>query len=849
MRYRCGPATNNALLKPSNYEILSPIKFPRPHFISPVIIVKPRSRALLILSLFCLSTGLVRAEAQPVVTEAAADAQPDVAPGTVVIEGDRVQTYFDRKLRSIGHAALLTDEQQIYGDRIEYDVQNHELHVLGNTRVEYQGSTLWGPELRLTLDDNTGVMRDASFRMNNQFTGLPQVGMLSADALTEDYSDPNALMGAANQQMSSSNLQGDSPYGPALNKRPGFSRGDADAIFFEGQSRKRFKGARYTTCEVGSDDWYIKAGELEIDDYTKTATATNARIEFMGVPFLYTPWLSFSFINQRKSGFLSPSIGTTSGSGFEVLAPYYWNISPNKDATLAPRYLSKRGIQYQGEFRYLGENYSGSDNIEYLRDSMADENRYYARLTHQHNFRNGWSANYNVERVSDDQYFSELSTRIVVTSRVNLPQEAAVNYGGEVWNFNGLVQKFQTLDDISFPYERLPQLTLAGNKDVGPTNLNLYTQWVTFDRDDDAIGQIFTTPDPNSFTNLVTTNVTGSRLTAYPSISLPLARPYGYVTPKIGVHHTQYSLTDPEFSFNGINGEYQSDSRTLPIFSIDSGLFFDRNMRVVKNTYTQTLEPRLFYVYIPYQDQSLLPVFDSAEANLNMSTLFLENQFTGNDRINNANQLSLALTTRLIDSKTGIQRLKATIGQRYNFSDQKVFIPGQRIRSGDKSDIIAAVTARLRNDWNVDAFWQYNTDRSRAVRTNVGARYNPEPGKTVNLSYRYTEELLEQIDMSAQWPIAPKWYGVGRWNYSLRENQPIEGIAGIEYNDGCWQARGVVQRVSTATAEANYALYFQLELGGLASVGSNPLNLLNRSIPGYTSSSLIPTISPNIPQQ
>ena len=793
----------------------------------------------LLFSLACLSAGQVYAEEAPVNDPAATSADTDLAAGGVAIEGERMQIYLGRKLKSIGNASLVTDKEHIYGDRIEYDMQNQELHVIGDARIEYEGNTLWGPELRYSLEDNTGEMKNASFRMNSQFTGMPQTGLINAtDALNKDYRDPNTLFDTANQQLGSTNIEGESN----LNKQLGASRGDAETILFEGQNKKRLKGARYTTCEADSDDWYIKAGEIEIDDYTKTATATNARVEFMGVPFLYTPWMSFSFLNQRKSGFLAPTVGSTSRSGFEVLTPYYWNIAPNMDATLAPRYLSKRGIQYQGEYRYMGENFSGSDSLEYLRDSETDQNRYYTRLTHEHSFGNGWSANYNLEKVSDDQYFSELSTRIVVTSRVNLPQQGQVNYSGENWTFNGLVQKYQTLDDQSFPYERLPQLTLNGNEDFGPTNVNLYSQWVSFDRDEKAFDRILEQVDNDI---QLQTNVTGSRATLYPSISLPLARPYGYFTPKFGVHYTKYDLDDPAYTLNGVSGQYNSATRTLPIFSVDSGLYFDRDMRVVKNTYTQTLEPRLYYVYVPYKDQSNLPVFDSALADLNMSTLFLENQFTGNDRINDANQLSLAVTTRLIDSKTGIQRLQATLGQRFYFSEQKVVLPGYNPRDGDRSDIIGAVTARLRNDWNVDGFWQYNTDRSRAIRTNLGARYNPEPGKTLNLSYRYTEERLDQVDLSGQWPLSPGWYGVGRWNYSFRENQPIEGIAGVEYNAGCWQARGVLQRVSTATADANYAFFIQLELGGLASIGSNPLSLLSRSIPGYTSSSLI---SPNNPQ-
>jgi len=378
---------------------------------------------------------------------------------------------------------------------------------------------------------------------------------------------------------------------------------------------------------------------------------------------------------------------------------------------------------------------------------------------------------------------------------------------------------------------------LNGNKDWGPVNGDIKTQWVKFDRSSVAP---LTVTEPNG--EILTTAVTGDRFNAYPSVSLPLARPYGYITPKFGINYTNYKLDNPSFTLNGVTDSYASDSRTLPIFSVDSGLYFDRKLRVVHNNYTQTLEPRIYYVNIPNRDQSRLPVFDSGESDVNLGTLFSENQFTGNDRINNANQLSLAVSTRLIDDKTGVERFAATVGQRFYFTDQKVGLPSTTLRTGNTSDIVTAITARLLNHWNLDAGWQYNTDTARTTKTNIGTRYNPEPGKVLNLSYRFTKGSIEQINLSAEWPLGGNWYGLGRWNYDLRTKHPIEGLAGLEYDAGCWQARTVLQRVSTATANANYAIFFQLELGGIASIGSNPLNLLKRSIPGYTGSDLIPDI-------
>ena len=765
---------------------------------------------------------------------------PEAQAGSIQIEGDKLDLYLDRKMRASGNAEISKGDQHIYGDNIEYDVQNDELKVTGNARIDLGESEIKGPALKMKLSESIGEMRDASVSMSKTVTSNRSS---TGQKEPVPHNDPSVytqskLLNTQTSLTDNPRLYQDSYREPAkpigLEALPPInstSRGDAQMVFFEGQDKKRLKNARYTTCEAGVDDWYIKAKEIELNDYTQSGTAKNAYVEFKGVPLLYTPWMSFSFNNERKSGLLAPTIGSTTNSGFEVAVPYYINIAPNKDATVSTRYMSKRGLQLQGDFRYLGENYSGIDSLEYLdNDTNTDKRRYYANLSHSHSFDNGWSAGYNLEKVSDDQYFADMSTRIINTSRVNLPQEGRVDYSGEVWKFNGLVQKYQTLDKTNYPYERLPQLTLTADKEWDYVNTNLFSQYTYFDRNDKA-----------------TLSATGSRLVLYPSISAPFTQSYGYVTPKLGLHMTQYSLKNNDFTVNGATVANNTDSRVLPIVSIDSGLYFERDFNVKKNNkiqngYTQTIEPRLFYVYIPDHNQDLLPVFDTGLSDLNQTTLFSENQFTGDDRINNANQLSLAVTSRLVDKDTGVERLAATVGERFYFQDQNVTLPGGVKSSGTRSDIIGSLTARLSNQWNLDAFGQYNTDGNGLVRGNLLARYNPEPGKLLNIGYRYTQAFLEQIDVSGQWPLSRGWYGVGRYNYSVRESKPIEAVAGLEYDAGCWQARTVIQRVETATAQANYGLFFQLELGGLASIGANPLNLLRRDIPGYLSSSEIPNI-------
>ena len=785
--------------------------------------------------LFCSLISQAESEILPVESSAIDDTlgeatASEINAESLVIEGDKLELHLDREMRAIGNAKISRGKQNISGDLIDYNVQNDELMVTGNATINVGKAQLTGPELHMHLSDSIGEIKDASIRMmenlETEETKKSQANITSSETFSKSLGNlqsqqigGESMYSITNNVTDDNQLQGSLGLNSDSNKmqRSSKARGDAKTIIFEGQDRKTLKDARYTTCAAGVDDWYIKAKELDLNDYTKAGVARNAYIEFKNVPLIYAPWISFSFNTQRKSGLLAPTFGTTSKSGLELSVPFYWNISPNMDATFATRALSKRGVQLQGEFRYLEDKFSGIDEVEYLpSDDQTGKNRYYANFKHQQILGNGWSAGYSLEKISDNEYFADLSTRIITTSRVNLPQQFNVDYNNDTWHFNALAQKFQTLDNVSYPYERLPQLTLIGDQYFGDVNTNLYTQLVAFDTNKNAPAV-----------------VTGSRLTLYPSVSFPINKSYGYITPKIGIHHTSYSL-------NNDPNNNSSQERTLPIASLDGALFFDRDTKIGSTNYTQTIEPRMFYVYIPSAKQSDIPIFDTSEADLNFSSLFRENQYTGNDRVNNANQLSLALTTRFIESDTGIQRLTASIGQRYYFADQTVSLPSETLRKSNSSDIIAGLSSYLKTNWNVDAFWQYNTDDSRSVRTTVSSHYMPEPGKSLNLSYSYRRDLLDQFDVSAQWPLGKGWYGIGRANYSLRESHIIETLAGLEYDAGCWQTRTVIQRVSTATANANYALFFQIELGGLASIGANPLSVIKRSVPGYVNTGLIP---------
>ncbi|CAM8389807.1 Imp Organic solvent tolerance protein OstA [Candidatus Methylopumilus universalis] len=719
---------------------------------------------------------------------------------SVEIEGDSLETLLDRKMKAKGNAILKKGNKTIKAEVIEYDQISEKLITQGNTSIDLEKISLSGTKLNYRLSDQTGKMEDVTFNIkpDKKEETIVQKGI----QITKRYYD---------------------------------FRGDAKAIFFEGENKTKLESSRLTTCEVDSNDWYIKSKNMEIDTKKDQVKASHASLDFKGVPIFYMPSTSFSLNKNRQSGFLSSTFGTTSKSGFEFRVPYYFNISPNMDATLTARYLGKRGPLADGEFRYLAENYSGINQLQYMNhdQSSGQDNRYFLKLNHQHQFGRGWSGSYDLQKVSDNTYFSDLATMIQVTSVVNLPQRVNLNYSGDIWKLNLLTEKYQTLTNASnSPYQRLPQVNLSGKKDYDNFILDLKSQWTLFERDD-KFASTFTDAE----------KITGSRFTMTPAITVPLTSEYGYIKPKVSANIRSYNLN---------NSSDNNKDIVTPIFSLDSGVYLDRNINFLNQNYTNTLEPRLFYVYIPYKDQSVLPNFDSGLADLNMQTLFYENQYNGQDRINDANQLTASLTSKFLD-KNGKERLSAIIAQRYYFEDRRIF--GNDLTEAKKanSDIFMGASAKLPNSLNLDAMFQFDPTSNSLLRSTLGSRYNPEPGKMLNVSYRLIDNIidnnqdLEVFNAAGQWPLGNRFYSIGRYNYDLKSSQTIEVLAGLEYDGGCWVARSIFDRISLPTSpNPNYAFFIQLELNGIGSIGSdaNKLNnFLYRNVPGLRNVNQIPDVN------
>jgi LPS-assembly protein len=616
------------------------------------------------------------------------------------------------------------------------------------------------------------------------------------------------------------------------------ARGRAERLEFLGRDRLRLTRGSYTSCEPGREDWRIEAGELELDYEAEQARARDTRLEFLGTTLFALPYASFPLEKRRKSGFLAPYYSQSTRRGLEVGVSYYWNIAPEYDLTLTPVHMSKRGEQLRSHFRYLGAGYSGELRHEYLFDDRElNRARTGLSLVHEHRFREGFDARLDLNKVSDDRYFADLRSHVRNLSLANLQREGIVNYstslGGVPVGMQFRIQRFQTLQDplapIVEPYDRLPQVQVSATR----TDL----------------GGLFDLAVPGEYVRFAhRTLVEGSRLAFNPTLAAPMLAPGYFLTPKLGLRAVSYNLSR--------TAPTQPDrpSLSIPWLSVDAGLVFEREARLAGRTLTQTLEPRLYYVYVPYRAQDQIPLFDTALADFNYANLFTENRFSGGDRFGDANQVTLAATSRVLDAR-GEELARATIGQRYYFKNERVGLTATApLRSVDSSDLIASVGGRLWRDWSFDGTMQYSPRESRAERYGVSLRYSPEIAKVVNATYRFNRDLLRQVDLSGQWPVQPGWYAIGRVNYSFRDKRLLEGLGGIEYNAGCWVFRAVFSRVQAATQISSTTLLFQLELNGLGQIGSDDtVAYLKRQVPGYAvtnpaNASLVPpSARPRLP--
>ena len=685
-------------------------------------------------------------------------------PNAVQLEAGRVEAQLgERPTASLSGGILLRRADKLAGaDSARFDPDTLALYLSGNVRYEDSGT------------------------------------QIRSDSAEFEYESGRIGFSGAEFSMGSNN-----------------SRGAADRLQISQDGLLQLDNVSYTTCPPGSNDWLLQARDIDLDSRSGTGTARGVKLRFQGIPILYAPYLSFPISDARKTGMLTPEIGSTSRSGNEIVVPLYWNIAPNYDATFTPRVLTDRGVQMQGQFRYLTKVHSGVVDGEYLNDdSLIGESRSYVSVDHRSLFQNRWRGEIEFREVSDNQYFEDLGGSLSTSTITHLNRSMRFDYHTDKLSLFGQVQDYQTIDDAIVPeeepYRRLPQLLARGSwPDLWlGSKINLNGEIVNFDRE---------------------VGVTGWRFNLAPELELPLTRPGLFFTPAVAVDYTSYDLSNTE------PGQLNNPERVLPIASVDTGIVLERLINNSSRKRVQTIEPRLLYVHVPFEDQSDLPVFDTITPDLNLVQLFRKNRFLGVDRIADTDQLSVGVTSRVLDVATGRELMSGTIGQIRYFNTSNVSLPSAPTFTDESSDYIAELRFLLLRNVNFDLGHQWGTRERGTTQSQARLQYRPATNRIINLAYRFRRDSLEQGDLSWSWPLSRKWNFVGRYNYSFRDEKALEEFYGLEYESCCWGLRVVSRRyISTrdGTRDTTYGL--QLVLKGMASVGTAADKLLERGILGYS---------------
>jgi LPS-assembly protein len=748
---------------------LKPASFP-PHRLSPLVLAWLCGMAAPV----CAQEGLKLKPQLQISDESSKEAKRPQDQGPIFLRADKVSGVLDDEMTAEGNAEMRKRGLSVKADVLRYQSVSDIAEAKGNVRLNREGNIYTGPELKLTTETGEGVFRLPTYRLAKTGGG-----------------------------------------------------GTASRIAFLDKRRSVAYDATYTTCPRDDVAWQLTADEVQLDFDEEEGIGTDVRLTFKGVPLIVAPKLSFPLSDKRRSGFLPPQIDLSTNSGFEFSQPYYWDIAPNRDLTFTPSLISKRGVLFGNEFRYLEPSYQGQLQADWLpRDALKQqEQRWGVGLRHTGTAFGviGYSA--NIARVGDDDYWKDLPRSIsaitqstLTATQRQLPADFNATYGVPYGYVTSRFLRYQTLqtpaDLIGKPYDIEPQL--AGHWE----RLNwrgfdalFDTQWTRFRHE---------------------TYVSGERSVFAPSISYPLQAPGYFVIPKLNVRQTSYHVNTP--LADGRN----TASMTVATLSLDSGLVFERSTRFFDKPYVQTLEPRAFIVNTPYRDQSRLPNFDSGLLDFSFASIYSDNAYSGYDRVSDDKTLTLGLSSRVLEEATGAERLRLQFAQRVRFADQRV--TASNVPNTERlSDALFGVSFSPNEKVAFDTTVQYNPDIRRSVRSVLGARYTPAPFKTLAFGYSLNRNAapaaLEQFSVAWQWPLdfagLPQLYTVGRVNYSREEARVTDAIAGLEWERACWLFRLVAQRTSQDVKVSSTRLYLQLELKGLTRLGTNPLATLMSNIPQY----------------
>lgn len=577
-------------------------------------------------------------------------------------------------------------------------------------------------------------------------------------------------------------------------------RGEAKRIIRMKDNRIRMEHSSYTTCPPNDESWKIASSSLVLDPNRGFGTARNATLRVGNTPVFYFPYLQFPIDDLRHSGFLFPSLGYSNEDGLEVAAPYYFNLAPNYDDTLTPRIFTERGLLLENEFRHL--NSYGQQTFStglLVEDTQAERDRWLVGADHSGS-KGAWSSLIDYTAVSDNKYFDDLGSSLEVDRSSHLDQLAEATYSRRHWSATLRAHNYQTINDSKSPYQRMPQLQVHGNYgyDLGQEVIFSYLTDITqFDRKIDNLSGL--------------DRVTGSRLHLQPAISVPMLWPWGYLTPKMSYWLSHYDLQEQ------VAGQDDSIDRAVGVYSVDSGLIFERQL----DRYTQTIEPRLFTLYSQEADQQGIPDFDTAEADFSYQGLFRENRFTGLDKIGDSQQVSLGLSSGFYRDD-GSEIARFGLAQAYYFTDRTVQLNGDtHVDTEDQSNFAAEAYWNPYSALRLSVDTELDKSTLNPLESNFKARYTPSLNKVIGFSYRYRENIRSQAEISFIWPLAPEWTLMGRWQEDMENSQTPEALLGLEYASCCWKVRVAARQwiEDDSGGREDNALFLQFILKGLGTVG------------------------------
>lgn len=726
--------------------------------------------------------------------------------GPSFVSGDAITGQTDIETRVDGHAQLRRHDMVLQADQLTHQLQDDVVQATGHVKINRWGNVYEGPELHLQVDGNVGYFLQPRFTLHNK-TG----------------------------------------------------QGEASRLDFLGPDQSRAENTIYSTCSrPGSGpwqpDWWISARRIDFDNSTDTGTAYGGVLYFKDVPILAAPYAEFPLSNQRRSGFLPPSVNLSNRSGFEFAQPYYWNLASEYDLTVTPTFMTKRGLDFGSEWRYLQPHASGEWYGAYMPDDkLRQSNRWSLSLQHRQDLLD-WSDKVdnlrwrlNINRVGDDDYWRDFPRAGKILTQRLLPNEAALSWERGDWSFSASSYSWQTLQDstapIVSPYDRVPSLTARMNPmtlsigSSGTWDISVQTDLTRFSSDRVSV----------DYDGKQASVRNGQRAVLLGQLDKSWQAPAWFVKTKLQLQARQYVFDTPLVAAQPVG-------LLLPTLNLDSGLFFERDTEWWGSNLIQTLEPRLSYANTPYRPQNALPNYDSGPFDFNLSTVYQSNPYAGNDRTADLKALTFGATTRWLRPDNGMELLSLGVAQRYRFHEQRIVLPGEEVVAKGLTDLLLGARLQWTSSLALNSTVQYNPDNHASTRHTLGLRYFPGTYRSFNAAYRYQQQTTtadsRQLDMGWQWPLQgwlgpvpssvsgralgpQQWYSVGRINYSLPDSRIVDLLAGFEYDAGCWIGRVVLERLQNSSSTSNQRILFQLEFSDFTRIGASPLQSLRNNVPRY----------------